>query len=82
MEHTSEDIEAKNVGMNRHQQADGIDGVSHTSESQSPFHTELVDEGSTKEAEDSESTVVSGVLFRRQLEWGVSKFQNKNKAFH
>jgi hypothetical protein len=57
------EVEAKDVGMDRYQQADGVDAVSHTSESQSPFHTDLVDEGSAKEAEDRESTVERGVLF-------------------
>jgi hypothetical protein len=65
---TSKDVEAENVMFDRHQQADRIDAVSHTSERKSPSDTDSVDDGSAKEAEDSECTVESRVLIRRGLE--------------
>jgi hypothetical protein len=68
-QHTGKDVEAEDRGMDRYQQANGIDAISYTSESQSPFHTNLVDEGTAKEAENRKSTVERRVLFLR-LEWG------------
>lgn len=61
-QHTSEDIEAEDIRMNRDQQADGIDTVSDTSKGQSPLDTDLVDESSTKETEDRKRTVERRVL--------------------
>jgi hypothetical protein len=61
------------VVVNRNEQGNRIDAVPDTAESQSPFHANLVDKGSTEEAEDGESAVESGILFRRQLELGVLK---------
>lgn len=59
---TSKDVEAEDVSMDGHQQADGIDAVSHTPESQDPFDADLVDEGAAKEAEDRKRTVQRCVL--------------------
>ena len=59
---TSEDIETCNIGVDRDQQADGVNAVSDASKSQSHLNTQSVDESSTEETEDCESTVESGVL--------------------
>lgn len=62
---TSKDVETENILLDRDQQADRINAVSNASERKSPFDTDSVDDGSAKEAEDSECTVESRVLIRR-----------------
>ena len=48
--------------MDRDQQADSVDAVADATERESDLNTELVYEGATKEGEDSEGAVESGVL--------------------
>jgi hypothetical protein len=63
---TSKEIKAGNAGVNRDQQADGVDGISDPSKGERPPYTELVDKGTTKETKDRESAVERRVLCSSQ----------------
>jgi len=59
---TGEDVEASHARMDRDQQADCVYTIANTSEGQGHLNTQSVDESSTKETEDGESTIQGGVL--------------------
>lgn len=50
--------------MEGNQQADGVDTIADAAESECPFNTEFVNDGATKEPEDSKCAVEGGVLIR------------------
>ena len=50
--------------MDGNQQTDGVDAIADAAESECPLNTELVDDGATKETEDSKCAVEGGVLIR------------------
>lgn len=59
---TSKDVEAEHIGVDGDQQADRVQAVTNTTESESPLNTDPVDNGSTEETEDGESAVEGSVL--------------------
>lgn len=59
---TGEDVEASHARMDRDQQADCVYAISNTSKCQGQLNTQSVDESSTKETEDGESTIQGGIL--------------------
>jgi hypothetical protein len=54
---TGPNVESCDAGVDRDQKTNCIDTVSRATEGQGPFHTELIDEGSSEDTEDCECTV-------------------------
>lgn len=61
-ESSSEDVEATNRGVDRDKQADCVEAVASTSESEAGLDAELVDESTAEEGEDCKSRVQCSVL--------------------
>lgn len=61
-EHAGKDVEARDIGVDRGEQAGGVDAVANASKGECVLDAELVDKGATKETKDGKRAVQGRVL--------------------
>lgn len=61
-ERSSKNVETADRSVDGNKQADSVDTIANSSESQGELDTQLVDESSSKETENSKGRVESSVL--------------------